>query len=219
MRPVSDIPKPMLPVGGKPLVARQLELLKTFGIHEVFLCLGYRPEAFREYLGDGSKMGMKLDYRVEDVERGTAGAVRDIKADVRGGLLVIYGDLFVDFDCQKLMDFHQTHDPAATLVVRRSDHPRDSDLVREEEGFVKALYRNKEAGPDENLALAAVWVVTPRLLEIIPADRPSDFGRDIFPKALAQGLPLAAYETTERIADIGTPERREAFLKEWEAHS
>ena len=71
----------------------------------------------------------------------------------------------------------------------------------------------KEGDVFENLACAAVWIVRPDLLKEVPSDKPSDFGRDIFPEALAQGLPLAGFKTADLVADLGTPERLAAFAK------
>ncbi len=207
MRAVSALPKPLLPIGGRSLVERQLDWLKAAGFSEVFLCLGYRPDEFRERLGDGSRWGLTLRYRVEAAPRGTAGAVADLQP--AADLLVVYGDLLVELDCARLLAFHEARKPAATLVARETDHPQDSDLVEADGERALRLYR----GGEGRLALAAVWVVSPRLLALVAKDRPSDFGREVFPQALAAGLPLAVYRTDERVLDLGTPERREAFLR------
>lgn len=213
MRAVSALPKPLLPVGDRPLVERQLDWLTAAGFSDVFLCLGYRPDEFRERLGDGSRWGLKLHYRVEASPRGTAGAVADLKPSE--DLLVVYGDLFVELDCARLLAFHEERGAAATLVARKTDHPYDSDLVAADGERALRVYRAQPGEPVDALALAAVWVVSPRLLALAPRDRPSDFGREVFPRALAAGLPLAVYRTDERVLDLGTPERREAFLRAW----
>lgn len=216
MRPATDqIPKPMLPMGGRPLLEHLVGWLKRSGMREAFLCLGYKPEAFREHFGDGLRFGVSLDYRLEDEPRGTAGCIRDLKDRVSGDLLVVYGDLYVDMDLERLLTFHRSHDGAATLVVRETDHPLDSDLVRTEGDRITGFYRAKPGEPHGKLGCAAIWVVRPKLLERIPADRPSDFGKEIFPAALAAGLTLMAYETKEQVLDVGTPERVQEFERRW----
>ncbi|MFA6317448.1 MAG: nucleotidyltransferase family protein [Elusimicrobiota bacterium] len=217
MRPATDdCPKPMLPIGGRPLLEHQLEWLKRSGVTEVHLCLGYKAESVRDHFGDGSRWGLALNYSVESSPRGTAGAIKDLKDWKGEDLLVVYGDLFIDMDLGRLSAFHQGRPGAATLVVWNTDHPHDSDLVKVEDGRVAGFYRDPKAEPKGQLALAAVWVVRRPLLALAQADTPSDFGRDVFPRALAEGLPLNAYVTDERIDDVGTFERRERFLKKWE---
>lgn len=216
MRAFSDKPKAMLDIAGKPLLERQLEWLKAAGVTEIFLCLGYKADVVRAYFGDGRRWGLKLDYRVETAPRGTAGAVRDIKESVRGDLLVVYGDIHVAMDCGKLLDFHRARaDAAATLVVCATDHPFDSDLVKADGDKITGFFRPKPGDSFENLAAAAVWVVRPALLEKVPAGAPSDFGRDVFPQAVARGETLLAYRTDEALDDVGTPERLEGFLRRW----
>ena len=99
--------------------------------------------------------------------------------------------------------------------MRESDHPLDSDLARTDGDRITGFYRAKPGESYENLACAALWVVRPSLLESIPADRPTDFGKDIFPRALAAGQKLMAYRTAEPVFDVGTPERVAAFERRW----
>lgn len=215
MRSVSEqVPKVMLPVLGKPLLEHQIDWLKKSGLTEVFLCLGFKAEAVQKHFGDGAKWGMTLHYQVEQTPRGTAGAVKDLSPQLSGDLLLIYGDLYAEVDYGKLLKFHAAHAGAATLVVFETDHPYDSDMVRAEGNLITGFHRPKPGEVFENIAAAAIWVLRPRLLDLIPREVPSDFGRDIFPKALAAGEKLYCYRTTERVEDVGTPERLEKFRSE-----
>lgn len=207
------LPKPMLLLGGKPILEHQLEWLKASGITEVFISLGYKAEAVTDYFKDGKRWGMKLRYQVEKMPRGTAGAVRDLVPQLGTDALIVYGDLYVNMNCGKFLDFHAAHGGAASLVLIESDHPLDSDLARMENNRITGFYRAQSGQPYENLAAAAVWAVRKPLLNLISADKPSDFGRDIFPSALAQGMVLMGYRTKETLADLGTPERLDAFLR------
>ncbi|MBI4423768.1 MAG: NDP-sugar synthase [Elusimicrobia bacterium] len=220
MRPATDVlPKPMLPVRGRPILEHLVEWLKRSGAAETFLCLGYRAQDIASHFGDGSRWGMRLHYQVETEPRGTAGCVRDLRDRLRGDLLVVYGDLYVEMDCGRLLDFHAGHAGAATIVARETDHPLDSDLLRTEGDRITAFYRAKAGQPHGTLGCAAMWVLRPRLLERIPADRPTDFGRDVFPEAAAAGETLMAYRTSEAVLDVGTPERIEAFERRWASRS
>jgi mannose-1-phosphate guanylyltransferase/phosphomannomutase len=216
--PATDhLPKPMLPVGDKPLLEHQLLWLRRFGVEEVVMCLGYKPEAVTNYFGDGSKWGMRISYQIESQPRGTAGCVADALPLLKGrDALVVYGDVFVDMDLSNLLSFNASHDGAATVVVFHSDHPFDSDLAKvDKTGRITGFFRPKQGDAFENLACAAVWIVRPELLALAPKDKPSDFGRDVFPEAVKKGLKLMSYKSGETLVDLGTPERRKSFLETW----
>jgi NDP-sugar pyrophosphorylase family protein len=214
MRPWTDhVPKPMIPVLGKPLLEHQLDWLKRCGVRRAIMCLGYKAEVVKDHFADGRAWGLALDYCVEAAPRGTAGCVRDVWPRVKGDALIIYGDIFVDISLSGLVACHQRNAAAATLALAQTDHPYDSDLVRTEDESVTGFYRPEAGEPCAPLAAAAVWIVTGRLMDLVPADRPSDFGRDVFPAALRKGLPLAGFVTEDTIADLGTPERLAAFEK------
>jgi mannose-1-phosphate guanylyltransferase / phosphomannomutase len=198
----AGLPKPMLPVAGKPLLEHQLEWLKTSGFSEVTLCLGHKAEAVQGYFGDGSRWGLKLRYQVEAAPRGTAGCIRDLAP--QGDLLVVYGDLYPDLELDPFLAFHSLHpEAAASLLLLETDHPQDSDLAKLDGDRVVEIYR----GGEGNLGLSAVWIVRPPLLALAPAGAPSDFGRDIFPAALSRGMMIAGCVMKGVLADVGTPER------------
>lgn len=213
MRPLSDTPKAMLPVRGKPILEHLIVWLKKQKFTDIFLCLGHGAEEITEYFGDGARWRVRLIYQIEKNARGTAGAVRDLGEKIEEDLLVVYGDLFVEMDCGKLLDFHASHDGLATMVIRKTDHPEDSDLVNVDgENRILKIGR-REGGVEGDLGCAAMWVVRKQLLSDVPADGVSDFARDIFPSVLASGKDLRAYLTDEVIVDIGTPKRYAAFCR------
>ncbi len=208
-----DVPKPMLPFNGKPLLEHLLLWLKKSGFASAHLCLGYKAETVVSYFGKGEGVGLDLRYHLEQEPRGTAGSVKDAAKDIPGAgdLLVVYGDLFVDMDCARILKFHAAHKAAATLAVIPTDHPYDSDLVKIEGERLTGFYRAKPGEPCENWAAGALWVLRRDLLDLVPVAGLSDFGKNVFPAAVARGMELAAYKTAETLADLGTPERWEKF--------
>ena len=203
-----SLPKPMLPFGGKPILERLIETLVAAGWREIHLSLGYRADAVSAYFGDGARWGASLRYHVETAPRGTAGGVADLRAEIGDDMLVVYGDLYVDMDLKRFVDFHAARpEAAASLALIKTDHPFDSDLARLDGERLTGFYRAQPGEPHEPLALAALWAVRGPLLDLVPRDRPSDFGRDAFPEALRRGLDLRGYRTDETLADLGTPER------------
>jgi len=210
----SDIPKVLLPINGQPILVHQLQWLKSSGFNEVFLCLGHRADLVEKQLGDGSEFGIKIHYRVENEARGTAGAVADLIDEIDDSLLVVYGDLFVNLDCTKLLAFHSGHDGLATLVVRHTDHPEDSDIAElDPNGRVIGVGRLADGEVTGDIGCAAVWVIRRALLEDVPRSGIVDFSRDIFPAVAKRGGKIMAYKTDEKIMDVGTPQRYEKFLQ------
>lgn len=209
------LPKPMIPFAGKPILEHLVARLTAAGWRDIHLSLGYRPEAVTSHFGDGSRWGVKLHYHIENTPRGTAGAVADLRAAAGDEMLVVYGDLYVDMDFKGFLNFHAARpSAAASLVLIETDHPFDSDLARLDADRLTGFYRAAAGQPYEPLALAAVWAVRGPLLDLIPAGRPSDFGRDVFPEALRSGLELRGYRTSGILADLGTPERLARAEKE-----
>jgi len=213
-------PKPLLEVGGCPLVEHQILLLHRYGIHEIHLTVRARDlETFRERLGTGERWGIALHYHAERKPLGTAGGIAPI-LDGRGKpFIVLYGDVMVHMDLEALVAFHRAKKAAATLVVHPTDHPLDSDLVEVDgHGRIKAFHRkpHRRTPSCRNLGSAAAYVLSSSIAAHLPAGA-SDFVRDVFPSALAAGLPLFGYRTREYLKDIGTPERLARVRADWEA--
>ncbi|MFA6002681.1 MAG: nucleotidyltransferase family protein, partial [Elusimicrobiota bacterium] len=149
MRPwTDDMPKPMMPVAGKPMLEHQLEWLRGAGVRRVVMCLGYKAEAVKDHFGDGRRWGLRVDYQVESAPRGTAGCVRDAWPILGGDVLVTYGDIFIDMNLAALEECHRRGGAAATLVLADTDHPYDSDLVRMDGERITGFYR---ARPGESV--------------------------------------------------------------------
>ncbi len=204
----AGLPKPMLPFGGKPILERLIETLAEAGWREIHLNLGYCAETVNAYFGDGARWGVSLRYHVETEPRGTAGSVADLRPALGDDFLVVYGDLHVGMDLRKFAAFHAARpEAAASLVLIETDHPFDSDLARLDGERLTGFYRVQPGEPHDPVALAALWAVRGPLLDLVPRDRPNDFGRDVFPLAVLRGLDLRGYRTAETVADLGTPER------------
>ena len=202
------LPKPMVPLLGRPLLEHILRLLKKHGFTRVCAALKYRPEDIRSVLGDGSSLGLRLEYRVEEGELGTAGAVKNC-ADFIGDedVLVISGDAACDLDLSALWRRHRERGPAASLALRRDAAPLRYGLaVTDAEGAIRAFVE-KPRWPQvvTDLVNTGIYVLSPRALDAIPAGRRFDFGKDLFPllirrKELLLGVPLEGYW-----CDVGTP--------------
>ena len=204
-----DTPKGLVPLGGKPILEHQIDLLVNAGINEIFLLTGYRGELIQEYFGSGEDRNATLHYLQEDVPLGTAGAFKQLEGKVSEDIVVLYGDLVADFDLATLLAFHQKQKALATLVVHPNDHPYDSDLLEINEECDVLNWFPKNNRPDgiyANLVNAAIYVFRPDIFSWIPKGC-TDFGTDIFPLLLQEHQKICAYRTSEYIKDMGTEDR------------
>lgn len=213
-----DLPKPLVPFGERSLIEHQIALCVRHGFREIHLLTGYGSEHFRSRLGSGEQFGARLHHHIESTPLGTAGSVKEVE-DVIGSepFLLLYGDVFIDMDLERLLEHHRRHAGLATLVVHPNDHPQDSDLL-ELEGDRIVEFHPKPHRPDHyyfNMVNAGACVLEAGITRHIPRGQLTDFGRDIFPRCLAEGEKLFAYATPEYLKDIGTPQRYRTVLADY----
>jgi histidinol-phosphate phosphatase family protein len=217
---LTSMPKPMLSIGGKPLLEHQINLAKQYGIEEIFILSGHLSEVIVNYLGDGSAFGVRITHLVEQYPLGTAGAIKQLEGRIGERFLVFYGDVLLDIDIDKFVKFDALSPSLATIIVHPNDHPSDSDLVETNEEKEVIAFHPKPHNEDEyynNLVSAAVYILSNDILKYIPKDTPTDFGKDIFPAILRAGEKIRAYRTSEYIKDVGTIERLEEIRKDFTA--
>jgi len=204
-----DIPKPMMPVLGKPLLQYQIELLKKHGFEQVWLIVGHLHEQIEDYFKDGQDFGISIQYYVEEQPLGTVGGIKSLENVLDHTFLVLYGDVMIDMDLDRLLAFHEKKSAEATLVVHPNDHPYDSDLLdTDKNDKVIAFYPkpHPEGMQYKNLVNAAAYVFSPKVFQFMEAGVKADFGKDIFP-TLHQYIDVYAYNTPEYLKDMGTPDR------------
>jgi mannose-1-phosphate guanylyltransferase len=205
-----DLPKVMVPVGGKPLLEHHLELFKREGIGELVVNLHYLPEKITGYFGDGSKFGVKMTYSPEPELLGTAGGVKKMERELLDGtFLVFYGDNLVRVDFAPLIEFHRARKAVATVALFASPEPWTGGVV-ETDSNGRVLRFVEKPDPKQvstNLISAGIFVLEPSVLGTIPAGQFYDFGKDVFPKLLADGQAVYAMQPEAYIQDVGTPDR------------
>jgi len=208
LRPLtSDRPKPMLPVGDRPLLERIILLLKEHGITDIAINLHYKPLAIVRHLGEGSRWGVHIRYSFEQDLLGSAGAARRLTPYLKDGpFLVFYGDLFTELDVDRLRNAHERGKAPITMALYEVDNPTACGIVEldRENRVIRFVEKPKPSQVFSRLANAGVFVVEPHVLKLVPNEVNYDFGHDLFPRMLSKGLPIQGYVIEQLLIDIGT---------------
>ena len=210
LRPLTDhLPKPMLPLAGRPLLEHIIVHLRNCGLTDLAVNLYHLPAAVIDYFGDGRRWDISLRYSVEEQLLGSAGGVKRLQSFFDDTFVVYYGDVLTWADLRPLIEFHRQARVPATMALYRVPDPWNRGIV--ELNGSGHIVRFAEKPPRDqvfsNLANAGIYVLEPVVLARIPANQPYDFGHDVFPNMLADGLPMAGYVIEDFLIDIGLPEK------------
>ena len=212
LRPItSRVPKPIVPLAGRPFVGYILENLARHGVQRAVFSAGYLAETLREVIGDGDAYGLDVRYVVEDHPLGTAGAIKNVEAELdEGPLFAFNGDVLTDVDLSAMRESHAAQGGLATILLTRVDDPRRYGLVEvADDGrvleFVEKPGAEYAVPAHGALINAGVYLLEPEVLAMIPAGRQLSIERGVFPELAAAGR-LYAFVSDAYWRDIGTPE-------------
>jgi NDP-sugar pyrophosphorylase family protein len=192
------MPKPMLSIAGRPILEHNVRLLEKHGVREIAINLHHQPEAIRSHFGEGSAFGVQLRYTHEPELLGTAGALTQLRDFFTETFLVLYGDNLSTCDIRALLALHRARAAEATIALFSREDVSASGVALLDEtdritGFIEKPAPGQTASTWVNAGIVAC---EPRVLDDI--DRtPCDFGRDIFPRILAEERLLAGYRMRE----------------------
>ena len=213
LRPiVSDRPKGLASVAGAAFLEHQVKFLRRSGVTEVVLCVGYLHDQIEQYFGTGDRCGLTIHYSVEQEPLGTAGALKNAEALIRGTFLLLNGDTHFDIDLEQLVQAHgrtvsQTPQCAGTLVLTAVSDPRAyGSVALGPDGFINEFVEKQQSKPAGRYVSAGIYVLEPSVLTLIPPSRPVSLERDTFPAILASGRLLAGHPVRGLFVDIGTPD-------------
>ncbi|HTZ56006.1 MAG TPA: NDP-sugar synthase [Candidatus Acidoferrum sp.] len=210
LRPLTyGTPKPMVPIAGVPFLARTMERLCQAGIRDVILPAGYMPEAIIDYFGDGSALGMKITYVIEETPLGTAGALKNVEQYIEGPFVVLNGDVLTSLDLRQMVVEHQRKGGIGLLHLIRVDDPSAFGcVVHDANGLISAFIEKpaRETAPTNEIN-AGTYLFEREILDMIPAGRNVSIERETFPQIIASGKGLYAYTTSDYWIDLGKPEQ------------
>ncbi|MEM4216725.1 MAG: nucleotidyltransferase family protein [Candidatus Methanomethylicaceae archaeon] len=209
LRPLTEsLPKPMITVGGRPILEHNVRLLARHGVREIVINLHHCPHVITEYFGDGHAWGVTITYSYEPILLGTAGAVKKMAPLFSDTFLVIYGDNLTTCDITKLCIFHKRKAGVGTVALFRREDTASSGIadLAEDDRITRFVEKPQPHKVFSHWVNAGLLVLEPDVLNYIPSDRPSDFGRDILPALIKAGRPLYGYRMEDGLWWIDTLE-------------
>jgi len=210
LKPITDyLPKPMVPVMGKPLLERNIARLKKFGIDEIVLSTCYKPKEIEKHFKDGREWGVKISYISEDIPLGTAGAIKNAQSFFSETFLVFNADILSDIDISEMIRFHNEKGALATIAATQVDNPSAYGVIEhDEKGYITAFKEKPLPHETEsNLINAGIYIFEPQLLAEIPGGKPVSIERETYPLLLQKGYKLAVFNRCSYWLDLGTPEK------------
>jgi len=203
-----DIPKPMIPICGKPILEYQIECLKKNNLTEIILVIGHLGHHIKEYFKDGKKLGCNISYFTETEPLGTAGALLKLK-NLSEDFLLLNGDIILDMDFSRMIKFHKEKKAITTLAVHPNSHPFDSSLIisNKDNQVIGWLNKEDERKWYKNKVNAGVHILSLEFLKNLSFNKEKiDLDRDMLKPNISSGK-IYAYSTPEYIKDMGTPDR------------
>ena len=216
-----NIPKPLIPVDGMPILEREIRSLAAQGFKDLILTVGYLADKIIAYFGDGSRFGVKIDYFVEETPLGNAGALFQLREKIGDDpFFLLNADATFDVDFNRMLDYHKKHGGLVTLFTHPNSHPYDSGLIiADKEGHVEKWLSKEDERPQwyNNRVNAGLHVIDPMVLELslknLDIDPMTGFPKGkvdldrLILKPLCGTEKMFCYDSPEYVKDMGTPER------------
>lgn len=204
----SEVPKPMIPVLGKPILQYQLEALRSQGIGEIVLVIGYLGNVIKDYFSDGNKFGVNIEYIEEKEPLGTAGALYLLKNRIKDDFLLLCGDLIFDIDIKKFYEAHKHYGGEVTLFTHPNSHPYDSGIIiaDRDNRVCDWLHKEDKRLWYRNRVNAGLHMMSSAVFERFHELKKRDLDREILKPLIPEGK-LFVYDSPEYVKDMGTPDR------------
>lgn len=214
LRPFTyEIPKPLIPLKGKPIIGHILTHLASCGISNAILSLGYMSEKIISSLGTGKEYGINIEYSVEKQELGTAGPLKLAKEFLNEAFLMQNGDILSKIDVQDMYNFHKNSGGIATIALIAVEDPSRFGVVELKGNKLISFVEKPKKDAASNLVSAGIYILEPEVIDYIPEGY-SMVEKELFPKIASEGK-LNGYIYTGPWFDIGTTESYEKAIKGW----
>lgn len=210
LKPLTNhLPKPMVPVMGRPLLERNLDALKSCGVSEAVLSTCYRANCIEEHFERKNHSGIDLHYVCEDVPLGTGGAIKNCQKYFDDTFLIFNSDILSNIDLCDLIRFHKAKQAGLTIAATRVANPSAYGVIEyDSNGYATSFTEKPKPGEEKsNYINAGIYVFEPRIFDRIPSGKVVSIEKDIFPALVKGGYKVAVYLDNSYWIDIGTPEK------------
>lgn len=228
-----DIPKPLIPIDGIPVLEREICSLRDQGFTDLILTVSYMGEKIMDYFGDGSRFGVSIQYYNEVTPLGNAGALFKLRDQLTEDFLLLNADAIFDVNFNRMVEFHRSHGGLVTLFTHPNSHPYDSGLLIADENMsVKQWLAKEDERPTyyKNRVNAGLHVISPVVLDMARIDAEKvgtvdevtgkvmkvDLDRQLL-KPLAGTGKMFCYDSPEYVKDMGTPKRYYSVVSDFKA--
>ncbi len=212
LKPLTDnTPKPMLHVGGKPILQTIVEKFASYGFVNIIMCVNYKSNIIQDYFGDGGKFGVYIEYILEDQRMGTAGALSLLTAQQDEPFFVMNGDLLTNVNFEHLLDYHIKNNASATMCVREYDVQVPYGVVEIDNGKIQSI---EEKPIYKFFVSAGIYMLSPEILEFIPENQFYDMP-ELFDKLIEMDKNTVSFPLREYWLDIGRIEEYEKANREY----
>lgn len=219
------IPKPMIPIQGKPVLEHEIECLRSQGFTDIIITVGHLGHVIMDYFGDGSGIspatgrpfGVRIQYYVEEEPLGTAGALFRIRDQLTEDFLLLNADAVFDVDFRRFTAFHKSHGGLVTLFTHPNSHPYDSSLVvADGQGRVQQWLAKEDPRTAyyANRVNAGLHILSPKVLDCHISTPKVDLDRQLLKPLAGQGV-MYVYDSPEYVKDMGTPDRYESICRDY----
>ena len=208
LRPLTlSAPKPMLPTAGLPFLTHLLSRIAEAGVEHVVLGTSYKAGVFESEFGDGSKLGLQIEYVTEAEPLGTGGGIANVASNLRHDTALVFnGDVLSGADLGALLDCHENNGADVTLHLVRVGDPRAFGCVpTDADGMVTAFLEKTQDPPTDQIN-AGCYVFRREVIDRMPKGRALSVEREVFPALLSDGLKVCGYVDATYWRDMGTPE-------------
>ena len=205
----NDLPKPMVPVMGKPLLERSMLKFKDCGIDEIILSTCYKSQCIEEYFGDGANLGLKIHYACEDTPLGTGGAIKNAEEFFNDTFIIYYADILSDINIRDMIKFHKVKHAAVTIAVTQVENYSAYGVIEYNEHLYAQSFIEKPKLSEikSNYINAGIYIFEPNILKEFPKSKAVSLEREVYPLLLKKGYSIAVYKSEEYWIDIGTIEK------------
>lgn len=207
LKPLTDkIPKPMVPIMGKPLLERTILELKKCGLDEIVISTCYKSNCIQDYIGNGKKFGLKIDYISEDIPLGTGGAIKNAEEFFNDTFIILNSDIVCNIPYDKFIKYHKDSHAAASIAMTEVDDPSQYGVIEfDKYNYISAFKEKPKKGETNSKWInAGIYVFEPEVLNEIPKNKVVSIEKETYPLLLSKGYKMSAYKYSDYWLDIGT---------------